>query len=534
MRDEDLDRDDLKALRETCGRVGPLVTAMLFRQVHLSKSKMDWDVFCNIAGHPHLAACVTELIWYDLPEDHTILRRCPWRSYEFGGYEELNLEPDLCLRAPHELAKLAEDLFWITEDLYDGTRTVELQRLQETFIDSVEKMPQLTSFVARPMPPTYPLSREPYPFTAQLFRRLDIVRGAPSVSYKETKSFPGLRDFMLPAMNRPNSTVRRFQFVDNVLQYPSCCSFEPAAPPNTFDRLVDVNICCTELARPELVHPEGGAPWFHGIAGLERLRISLDAHSTTGGQPYALLRLFGKEPTRIWPALTTLEIVGVSLAFEEAQVPFFKLLAAHAPSLKYLTLLNCGVDAHFIAQLAAAELDLRLSSFRVMDLTGEASEVVSEADLVAFVNGDMGLGEVGEHLGLSAQFITYAEAMPPVMVRRAHGAFAPDRTPVDIPMNIPDSDYDSDEAWPSIREMPIYAKDKARADPDRYRYPTEEEPSSPVANGLPPLKKRCPLWRFSRRNGQTGISDEPLELFSDWDSDSDSGDVAELLQLGDY
>ncbi|CAI4214440.1 unnamed protein product [Parascedosporium putredinis] len=419
---------------------------------------MDWDVFCNIAGHPHLAACVTELIWYDLPEDHTILRRCPWRSYEFGGYEELNLEPDLCLRAPHELAKLAEDLFWITEDLYDGTRTVELQRLQETFIDSVEKMPQLTSFLLQ------------------------------------------LR-------------ARR--------------------APNTFDRLVDVNICCTELARPELVHPEG-APWFHGIAGLERLRISLDAHSTTGGQPYALLRLFGKEPTRIWPALTTLEIVGVSLAFEEAQVPFFKLLAAHAPSLKYLTLLNCGVDAHFIAQLAAAELDLRLSSFRVMDLTGEASEVVSEADLVAFVNGDMGLGEVGEHLGLSAQFITYAEAMPPVMVRRAHGAFAPDRTPVDIPMNIPDSDYDSDEAWPSIREMPIYAKDKARADPDRYRYPTEEEPSSPVANGLPPLKKRCPLWRFSRRNGQTGISDEPLELFSDWDSDSDSGDVAELLQLGDY
>ncbi|CAJ2508883.1 Uu.00g139090.m01.CDS01 [Anthostomella pinea] len=67
--DAAIDHEDLKSARQVCKTWYDHATNLLFHRVCLFKLKTDRDAFLNIAAHPHLAARVRVLVWYELAED---------------------------------------------------------------------------------------------------------------------------------------------------------------------------------------------------------------------------------------------------------------------------------------------------------------------------------------------------------------------------------------------------------------------------------------------------------------------------------
>src|SRR4051812_36687153 len=63
---EQLDTDDVAALRLTCRAFVEVASTRLFYRVGISKLNKDRDAFLNICNSPHLALHVHEVEWLEL------------------------------------------------------------------------------------------------------------------------------------------------------------------------------------------------------------------------------------------------------------------------------------------------------------------------------------------------------------------------------------------------------------------------------------------------------------------------------------
>jgi len=361
----------------------------LFRRVAISRTKLDRDRFFNIAQTPTLRCAVQELIWYELAPDESVFFKFEEETEEIlldeGRYlrrylpaEATSIHGD---NAPFDFppfASLAHNAFWWTpNDYYAGyskpyplTRgeLAELERSREAFLadflprfySALDNMPGIHTFVSSPMPPLRVVSNEGYPLTAQSFQRY----GWPARDMNA-----GFRDFLLPAMRRSRSTIKRLSFVSEEL------SSEGLPPPldSTACRNLTHIALCLETRSWLDSHFEGLHSCLRAASGLEDLRICLEI---TRGQsernpapPHPLRQrptfdcLFGIDKTCSWPSLRTLEFTGVWARDYEAD-GLLRFLRAHVSTLRHLTFYHCDLSQAMIDGMAV-EPHFNLDSIKI-------------------------------------------------------------------------------------------------------------------------------------------------------------------------
>lgn len=521
--DNGLTMDDYKALRLTARCFYPPFTAKLFRQVPISKTKRDWQRFSEIASRPLIAQCVHEVVWYELVEDHRIL--CHSQGQEVGCWCQEKASEKFPVTS-HELAPLARDIFWLSPEICDARDGVELSRLRKKFMSLIDLLPNLGSFVSMPMPPRYILADGPYTFTAQLFYRCLGLTG-PGFSRHSVSS--GFFHFLAPAIMENPSKIRRLHFIDHPSR-PALYNFTDSESP-VFENLTDLNLCLNLVGTCHCF-----VSCLQRARKLRRLRMCFDRTSDKAVSN-AMLTLFGSEPKRYWPEISTLEFVrvGISPAGDGAADgarTLLALLKEHAPTLRSLVLRECDVRRDMIEKMAEIP-GLNLKSLRVMTsdegLPEGIPEWVDERELLAFVNGEDDSGECIEHLQGQRLFNTFNTTVNPA-IRREQEALACDAWDHSIPPAADDCE-DYQIGVHGSYGYSVYARYKREAGAPRwgfgqfggdlYFWPSSEEGACDTRT-----------WRFTSRNGEVAFGDEPLEFFSDWESDDESGYVSEPTPAG--
>lgn len=506
--DDSLGMDDYKALRCTAKLFDVAFTPEVFRRLPMSKSWKDWNRFCEIASRPHLAQSVQELVWHELIEDSRIL--CHSQGMEEGCWCEIRADEETPVTA-HELAPLAREVFWLTPEMCDAAYSDELATFQEQFLSRVDKLPRLDSFVSVPMPPEYVLSREPYEFTAQLFYRSLGLTG-PGFSRHSVSS--GLFRFLSPAMMRDSSEIRRLHFIDHRIR--SAIYNFTESHLLIFEKLTHVNLCLNLV------------PVFGDIVtclkralNLEWLRVCVEGEDHN--QP-VISTLFAEEPIRQWPKLLGLEFVGVETTFPGRAIPrqnvrraLLAFFEGHAPTLRHLSMHSCGLKFDVVKAMAAIP-EFHLESFRISEPDCPLPDV-EEHELLALVNKASTAGmDIEEWFGDDDALALTSSNADTSMVEGRRIALSPDfhRPGIDLES---DSDHSPD--------FSVYAHDKCESGAPKWRrshrngYTATDHPHG----------KRTREWEFRHHSGAEATGDEPLEFFSDWDSDSDSGDYSVSLPL---
>jgi hypothetical protein len=191
-----LDSQALKALRLTRRAFVPFCTAILFRQIYISRLWKDRLSFFNIASTPHLAAVVRSVVWLELVSnvlDLNILYtegtqglpegpeppKCEWTRDLGPVWEGLPEEETQLYR---HLFHQSIALFWLHipqqspwpifdsyEEEWEALTDAEEEFFPQ-FYNALRLMTGVFTFVSQPMHPFRRLSTgEGYPLTAQLF-----------------------------------------------------------------------------------------------------------------------------------------------------------------------------------------------------------------------------------------------------------------------------------------------------------------------------------------------------------------------------
>lgn len=501
LEDNSLTMDDYKTLRCTAKIFHTVFTPEIFRRLPLSKTWKDWNRFYEIASRPHLAECVQELIWYELIEDSRIL--CHSQGMEEGCWCEIQADDETSVTA-HELAPLARDIFWLTPEMCDAAHSDKLAGFEEQFLCYIDKLTRLDSLVSVPMPPEYVMSSEPYEFTAQLFYRCLGLTG-PGFSRHSVSA--GFFRFLSPAMMRDGSPIRRLHFIDHRTR--SAVYNFTAAHSTAFEKLTHVNLCLNLV------------PGFGDVVScLKRARNLMWLRVCVEGDTKrrsVISTFFGEESTYQWPKLVGLELVIMETALggrttqEKDRQALIAFLKAHAPTLRHLAIHNCGLQLKIAREMTIIP-ELELRSFRVTESDYGTSEV-EESELLALVNksttADMDIEELEESDMLS----TTSSVSGNYVIENGRIALAPD-IHRNAAVLISDMDYTPGSC--------VYAHDKSEAGAPRWRSCGH----NPCTLNDDPDGEPTREWEFRHRSGAEAIGDEPLEFFSDWDSDSELGDQA--------
>ena len=519
--DDDLEVDDYKSLRLATRIFHAVSTEKIFRTVRISKTKRDWDTFRSIASSPLLARCVKELVWYELLEDDKIL--CHSQGMEQGCWCESKATEWAPVTA-HELAPLAKDIFWLTAAMCEERPSEKLMKYQNDFFSSLRSMPALDSFVVMPMPPTYALSDDPYGLTAGLFYRCVTLRGP---GYTRHSIHPGFFHFLAPTMAREGSNIRSLHFIDHPKRSAIYNFTVPPCP--AFDHLTQINLCLNFVN-----DCEGLVACLRRAKSLKSLRICLDRSAMSGNQGVmanAASSLFDHKSTRYWPSLTIVELVEVYLRRQEeinvySDDAFIAFLEAHAPTLRHLTLQKCQLYRNMVERIATVP-GLNLSSLRILVPDHGVTHWVNEDDLLEFVNGKETSGRAISGVRDYKPFNTFSWAGSP-LVRKARAAFASDATDNVVEIRPDDARWFRGE---DLRGRSQYARERRGCGEIKWKFGRVGE-SVYNWRSEDPAAHETQEWLFQHRSGETGVGDEPLEYFSDWDTDSDTGDVTEPLPTG--
>ncbi|RGP72895.1 hypothetical protein FLONG3_6533 [Fusarium longipes] len=145
-----LHKKDLLSARLTCRELAQILTPILYHTIRISPLIQDRDEFLKIARQPHLACHVRVIIWEELNGDLSQLDPVSWHNglpvAEHPFFEDLTAN--------------AKELFWLKETTTDfypqyAVRPVptDLAEFKAEFLDVIDSMPNLCTFVSKPMNP---------------------------------------------------------------------------------------------------------------------------------------------------------------------------------------------------------------------------------------------------------------------------------------------------------------------------------------------------------------------------------------------
>jgi hypothetical protein len=432
--DQQLSESDVAALRLSGPEFAYIAATRLFYRIIISNLKRDRDSFLTICQSPHLAQHVHEVEWLELSWYECVFTRLLFHLDECTGSAAPGMDDDSELVSElyadtteddydydlvHHLCRETRAAFWLTNSIshpagvtgvtntefptFDDNelaRQSEVDGFQDTFKAAISRLPNLHTFSSRPMSATRLINPESsWPVAAGLLQRY--------LDWEPIQAFPlphindGLFLFLLPAMDRANSTVTRLKWAD---EYPGT-SYLRRLPASAFERLKSVEPCFTPVNDIDyaLYKKEIGLPWgskhfaaldsafSRAAPTLRHLSISLDQHASPDmPTPTLQQALFGMASA---PGcrLRSLRLKGMECYPELLIV----VIRANAHSLRHLTFEDVPVRKQLVEQLRRLGT-LSLETMQVIRMEDDdvyRCEPVDERDLVRYVNGEAKIEE---------------------------------------------------------------------------------------------------------------------------------------------
>ncbi|KAK9773211.1 hypothetical protein AB5N19_11811 [Seiridium cardinale] len=554
--DADLAAADIKSLRLVCKACDQIAAQRLFHRVQISRLRVHKDAFLNICSHPILAAFVRELIWYELDLEAWIPFEKDGEFSEDAQSQEVGFESigDLMAAAAHD-----SELFWIPRQsprvqspvwsdhrsqrnagvaqpaqparapqatqgvqpqapqvphaaavvqtaqpdqsfqLVTGLRGLNglVSGARAIFIPALQRLPNLTALHNCYMPASQVIPYHGYPIHADLFYA--------SQSHRYHHGNQCFFLFLLPAMKRLRSQIRGLHFADELCQ--TSLTRLAADDGKAFQCLTTLELCLGSTAHDKPEEADSLVSVMIAINGLTSFKLCLEhgsKHQSAGDGILCKLLTQAK-----WPRLTAFELVDAfGPDLRHALLPF---LRKHSASLRQLRFLHCGITMEHI--MAMRKMDcLHLDAIEVLVPDTESHYLFSDTMIKAFINqesdSELLLGQYRSSKTTAQDYTESEEEDPYVPQLSKNGLlFGGDDN----------EEYEGMHGgsyWKLGRLGPnwnIYYWQVGDDDIDEDAYETTS-------------------WAFVHRGGRTAQGNDPLDYFSDWDSEA--GDVAVSTPYG--
>ncbi|KAK0704473.1 hypothetical protein B0H67DRAFT_557275 [Lasiosphaeris hirsuta] len=249
LSDNQLSRDDVKAVRSSCRKLSGATTALLFYRIGISRLRADCHAFLSIASSPHLAQNVREVEWLEISWDAHLTNRISFWNSRGSPNIDVGRDQDfvgLC----HQLHAATEAEFslpttppragLVCRDAAESERQRATAEFQHVFQAAVDNLHNLHTFISRPMSSRRIITRSGYPIDASLlqtYQEQPVLPEPPQIN-------DGLFLFLLPAMNRPGSIVKRLRWAD---EFPGFSYLRPF-PASSLECLESLDLCLTPSA----------------------------------------------------------------------------------------------------------------------------------------------------------------------------------------------------------------------------------------------------------------------------------------------
>ncbi|KAI0196163.1 hypothetical protein EV127DRAFT_404112 [Xylaria flabelliformis] len=476
-----LSRRDLAAMRLVCRFFTVPVTAVLFRQVKMSRLRADRDSFEHIAASEHLARHVRELVCQ--PGISEISTSCD---------DDFVLVCDLMAGASWDT-----DLFWFPRTpLRDLPNAIDYLLPSERdkqsdhkpmsdyqnfisssvgwFVTTLDKFPNLTALISRPMPRGRVVTYKEYPIELDLYR----YRERRYTDY-DAHNDTGFFSYFLEAMKRVGSNVRTLSRQDKLHNYRANFGTESLLKHNTaFQALTRIDLC------PILFNEEQREIVISCLKAATNLEhLSLCFGRLTHNLDFTLIDSCN------WTTLTSLELFGNRFA----NLPLVSFLN-RCTGIRHLVLQDCIVKSADILKLREKSSCQLTSIFITCEA---ASHSYLESNLLDFVNrrssvlldsdGDS-METIGNHR-ICTELSNGDDSMP---------------TSSDTEEEEKESTLNHPWYW----EEPYWSWGEFGPSHDIYCWQVDD---------IDEAQAGTTIWSFKGRNGRTLYGD-PLEYFSDIDS----------------
>ncbi|GAB1315228.1 hypothetical protein MFIFM68171_05438 [Madurella fahalii] len=290
--DDALEPCDVKAMRLTCHSFSQLAATRLFYRIGISKLNTDRESFLSICDSPHLASHVRQLEWQEISYSTTTLKPC----VAISG----------CSRSSVWLRNVPPGPGGVDRDSAELERRKAVAESYNTFQSAVEKLPNLHTFVSRPMCSSRIVADSGYPMEARLLQSHQCVTDLSTPP--QTNS--GLFSFLIPAMCRPNSTVTRLHWA---VEFPGVSYLRPF-PASAFDHLASIELCLTPSSEiDEELSSNLKAALTRAAPTLRHLKLCFDHGAPTESNPLAERLLYLSAEAATGFALQTLSLVSANI-----------------------------------------------------------------------------------------------------------------------------------------------------------------------------------------------------------------------------
>ncbi|KAI1328308.1 hypothetical protein F5Y16DRAFT_158573 [Xylariaceae sp. FL0255] len=492
--DECLTRRDLGALRLACRVFTDPVASILFHRVKISRLAKDRDSLAGIASTPHIAAHVRELIWYELNlEDWE--SQLNWDNIvDEQRFSEITAEhPDDFDDMSSLLIKATADpaVFWIPRCQLPSYLDVAPDSVS-WFFSTIEKFPNLSSFLSCPMPGMRSFEYHGYTIC------LDLMRAY------TTRCNEGFFTYLLRALGRSTLNIRALHWADEGMGLPYMrlsTQLQGFNDPFVFTSLITIDLCLSGVLEerahgPKVENPATLTRCLANAQNLESLTLCFERVSDLR-KPHILVGHIAKQCS--WPRLTYLELVCASLD----KCNIFRLFGSCAPRLRKLVLRDCCVSFRDIVHMKSANSFEFLESITITETN--RSRNFSEKSLLDFLkdrtdacvdaDGTPGPKEPRGRI-LTVESVYDHRCWP-------SAAYFDSRV-------YPEIYHETD-----LTAMDVDFQSDVRSETD-YSIDSDSDDDAP---GM--------IWEFEHHNGEVAQGTDPWEYFSDWDSEA--GDVATLV-----
>ncbi|KAI0014114.1 hypothetical protein F4779DRAFT_612922 [Xylariaceae sp. FL0662B] len=402
-------------------------------------------------------------------------------------------------------ATLDPDLFWLPRCFYNGSGCREniVENFLPHFFKALGRLPRLTTFLSCPMPNGRVFPYREYPLQPDMYRFNNFSKPGND----------GFFSFMLPAMSRAGSRIRSLGWADEET-YTSLTSHLRPEASDAFSALTSINLC---ISRFPPIDDEQSLPTFISClsAATDLTHLSLCFERSNYRFPECLMADIFSQCH--WPHLTSLHLMDVKLR----KCGFHQFFKNHS-SLRHLALDSCQVLYSDISAMGCSP-NLRLDSITIRSGYDNKHRDMSEKNLLHLINKE------STDLELQQWELESKDMEIKTTTEFAHDHHAwstavhfdwrnqsPANDESDGNEDIPDEDDEDNGEFKNTQPPTYWAWDRFHGG-DVYYWPVEEENAAQAQTATE-------YWQFTTRDGATAFGSEPLEYFSDWDSDA--GDVA--------
>lgn len=368
---ERLKRSDVAAVRLSCRELGPASAARLFYRISISKLRADRDAFLSICHRPYLAQNVREVEWLEISWDAGLMNRVTSRPNV--KLEDDEVIADLC----HHLDTAVEAECWlpntpadaddVQREAVESAREKAVAGFRGTFQAAIDNLPNLHTFVSRPMSSTRIIIHGSYPITASLLQGHQDQVVSPAIP----EINDGLFFFLLPVMDRPTSPIRRLRWAD---EFPGLSYLRPLSP-SSLERLESLDLCFTPTSSYEEESLTAlRAAYARAAPSIRHLKLCID-HGAPCRSHVAQMILGPALATGKECALQSLNLGSVRVHEDS----LMSIIKAHASSMRHLYLQGYPVSQRLIHNLRELP-DLKLETFQIMG--DDVAEIINGRGLV--------------------------------------------------------------------------------------------------------------------------------------------------------